>query len=65
VNALAEVDHPRPYRHVGAEDLDQFVILYAKGKSIRSIAQQLGFSYGAVYRWLKDSGVQLRRRGGQ
>jgi predicted transcriptional regulator len=37
---------------------------YAKGKSIRELADEQGRSYGFVHRLLAESGVQLRGRGG-
>lgn len=38
--------------------------LYAQGATIRSIAQQLGRSYGGTRALLLDAKVQLRGRGG-
>jgi len=37
---------------------------YARGESIRSLAAATGRSYGFVHRVLRESGVQLRARGG-
>jgi len=37
---------------------------YAKGKSIRDIATELGRSYGFVHRLLIESDQQMRSRGG-
>jgi predicted transcriptional regulator len=37
---------------------------YAKGKSIRELAETHGRSYGFVHRVLSESGVTLRGRGG-
>jgi len=37
---------------------------YAKGKSIRELADTHGRSYGFVHRVLSESGVTLRGRGG-
>ena len=37
---------------------------YEKGKSIRSLSDELGRSYGFVHRLLSESGVSLRGRGG-
>lgn len=37
--------------------------LYAQGCTIRSVARQLGRSYGGTRRLLLDAGVQLRDRG--
>lgn len=37
---------------------------YEKGASIRSLAERLGRSYGFTHRILRESGVQLRSRGG-
>ena len=37
---------------------------YAKGRSIRELADEQGRSYGFVHRLLAESGVELRGRGG-
>ena len=37
---------------------------YAKGKSIRELADHHGRSYGFIHRLLAESGVTLRGRGG-
>lgn len=37
---------------------------YDNGRSIRSLAEETGRSYGFVHRILSDSGVLLRGRGG-
>lgn len=37
---------------------------YAKGESIRSLAQSSGRSYGFVHRLLTEAGQPLRGRGG-
>jgi len=37
---------------------------YDSGESIRALAASTGRSYGFVHRLLRESGVQLRRRGG-
>ena len=37
---------------------------YERGESIRQIAEETGRSYGFVHGVLKESGVQLRGRGG-
>lgn len=37
---------------------------YEKGASIRELAAATGRSYGFIHRLLKDSGAQLRGRGG-
>ena len=37
---------------------------YKKGESIRSMAQDIGRSYGFVHGVLAESGVQMRSRGG-
>lgn len=39
------------------------VKLYEGGSSIRAISSQTGRSYGAIYRLLGESSVQLRPRG--
>jgi transposase len=44
-----------------AEELQQ---RYVGGESIRSIAEEVGRSYGFVQGLLKESGVSLRGRGG-
>lgn len=38
--------------------------LYGQGCTIRSIARQLGRSYGGTHVLLVEAGVQLRARGG-
>ncbi|GAB3279486.1 helix-turn-helix domain-containing protein [Actinocorallia lasiicapitis] len=37
---------------------------YASGASIRSLAAELGRSYGFVHKLLGEAGVELRGRGG-
>lgn len=37
---------------------------YEKGASIRTLAQDIGRSYGFVHRVLSENGVKLRPRGG-
>ncbi|HVE27976.1 MAG TPA: helix-turn-helix domain-containing protein [Sporichthya sp.] len=37
---------------------------YSQGRSIRSLAEETGRSYGFVHRMLTESGVTLRGRGG-
>lgn len=37
---------------------------YAKGESIRALAESSGRSYGFIHRVLSESGVTLRGRGG-
>ncbi|GAB3902290.1 helix-turn-helix domain-containing protein [Kibdelosporangium lantanae] len=37
---------------------------YAKGTSIRELADQIGRSYGFVHRLLDEAGVEFRGRGG-
>lgn len=37
---------------------------YDSGESIRALAASTGRSYGFVHRLLRESGVELRRRGG-
>jgi len=37
---------------------------YDSGESIRALAESTGRSYGFVHRLLRESGVELRRRGG-
>jgi len=36
---------------------------YKLGKSIRQIAEELNYSYGAAHALLKQAGVQFRERG--
>ncbi len=36
---------------------------YAEGATVRTIAAELGRSYGFVHRLLQESGVELRSRG--
>lgn len=43
---------------------DDIAKQYAKGKSIRELAEKHGRSYGFVHRLLAENGVQLRGRGG-
>jgi len=43
---------------------EQLAKKYAKGASIRALAEQTGRSYGFVHRVLVESGVALRGRGG-
>lgn len=50
-----------PQRNKLAADLRK---KYDGGKSIRSIAEETGRSYGFVHRLLSESGVSLRSRGG-
>lgn len=37
---------------------------YDSGASIRALAEETGRSYGFVHRMLRESGVELRGRGG-
>jgi Helix-turn-helix domain len=37
---------------------------YVSGESIRALAESTGRSYGFVHRLLRETGVELRRRGG-
>jgi hypothetical protein len=49
----------------GRTDLaSSLVERYGKGESIRSIAEDIGRSYGFVHGMLVESGVQMRGRGG-
>ncbi|MBM7787360.1 helix-turn-helix domain-containing protein [Tenggerimyces flavus] len=50
-----------PQRNKLAADLRK---KYDGGRSIRSIAEETGRSYGFVHRLLSESGVSLRSRGG-
>lgn len=43
---------------------DKAAHLYAQGCTIRSIAIQLGRSYGATHALLHEAGVTMRPRGG-
>lgn len=47
------------------ELLVQVSDLYGRGYSIRAVAKELGYSYGAIHAMLKQTGVQLRDRGYQ
>lgn len=49
----------------GRQDLaTQLVERYGRGESIRSLADDIGRSYGFVHGVLVESGTQLRTRGG-
>lgn len=49
----------------GREDLaSSLVSRYERGESIRSMAEDIGRSYGFVHGVLKESGVAMRSRGG-
>ena len=49
----------------GREDLaSSLVSRYERGESIRSMAEDIGRSYGFVHGVLKESGVTMRSRGG-
>ena len=49
----------------GRRDLaGSLVERYKRGESIRSMAQDIGRSYGFVHGVLTESGVQMRSRGG-
>ncbi len=37
---------------------------YERGESIRQLAESTGRSYGFIHRLLRDSGAQMRGRGG-
>ncbi|WP_424215995.1 helix-turn-helix domain-containing protein (plasmid) [Streptomyces sp. BI20] len=39
-------------------------VQYDRGASIRAIAEETGYSYGTVHRYLKLAGVVMRPRGG-
>ena len=43
---------------------DRYAKRYAKGESIRAIADDTGRSYGWVHGLLRSQGVELRGRGG-
>ena len=55
-------------KRLGVEDRDElgnrYAKRYAKGESIRSIAVDVGRSYGWVHGLLRSNGVELRGRGG-
>lgn len=58
---------PKGARIVGdarSELADRLRSAYEAGESIRSLASDLGRSYGFVQGLLKESGVELRGRGG-
>jgi hypothetical protein len=49
----------------GRKDLaDSLVKRYQRGESIRSMAEDIGRSYGFVHGVLAESGVTMRSRGG-
>ena len=49
----------------GRKDLAATLVeRYQRGESIRSMAQDIGRSYGFVHGVLAESGVQMRSRGG-
>ena len=49
----------------GREDLAATLVArYRRGESIRSIAQDIGRSYGFVHGVLAEAGVAMRSRGG-
>jgi hypothetical protein len=49
----------------GRKDLaDSLVQRYRRGESIRSMADDIGRSYGFVHGVLVEAGVQMRTRGG-
>ncbi|MCL3861951.1 helix-turn-helix domain-containing protein [Actinotalea sp. K2] len=49
----------------GRKDLaSSLVERYSRGESIRSMAQDIGRSYGFVHGVLSEAGVQMRARGG-
>lgn len=58
---------PKGARIVGdarSELADRLRVRYEAGESIRSLASDFGRSYGFVQGLLKESGVELRGRGG-
>lgn len=49
----------------GRKNLAQTLVeRYQRGESIRSMAEDIGRSYGFVHGVLAESGVQMRSRGG-
>lgn len=62
------IQKPYPARKLTAEQRAELVTnleaRYAAGASIRALAEEFGYSYGAIHRWLTDAGVTLRPRGG-
>lgn len=54
----------RGHHFMTEADITYAVKAYAEGKSIRAIAAHIGCSYTSAHRWLKLSGVKLRKRGG-
>ena len=49
----------------GRQDLaSQLVQRYQRGESIRSMAEDIGRSYGFVHGVLAEAGVEMRTRGG-
>ena len=58
---------PRGSRITGAGRKDlaaRLVKRYQRGESIRSMAEEIGRSYGFVHGVLAESGVAMRSRGG-
>ena len=57
-----------PRQRITGEDREKLsrevVKLYAKGESVRAIAEKLDRSYGNVHRLLVEAGVEFRPRGG-
>lgn len=59
---------PQPARKLTAKQRAELVTnleqRYAAGASIRALAEEFGYSYGGIHRWLTSAGVSLRPRGG-
>jgi transposase len=53
----------RTPRRMTSAAAKRIATLYGRGKSIRAIAAEVDYSYGAVRNVLVGSGTELRRRG--
>lgn len=51
---------PRQQRQMSAEDVQRVVALYEDGKSMRAIAEMLGFNKASIWNQLHANDVQIR-----
>lgn len=54
-------------RHVGKQRaalIKKVGAAYRKGRSIREIGEEFGFSYGKAHSLVRESGAKIRPRGG-
>ncbi|SDM27071.1 hypothetical protein SAMN04488074_11928 [Lentzea albidocapillata subsp. violacea] len=62
------IQKPYPAHKLTAEQRAELVAnleqRYTAGASIRALAEESGYSYGAIHGWLTGAGVTLRPRGG-